>query len=358
MSETPPECTAALSVYREIIGPKKRILVFMMPLLAFSVLFSLSTGSMEMTFPALFSAVMEKLLPGFFEVEVFHSITVWQLRLPGIAMALLVGTALGVSGAGMQAILNNPLASPYTLGISSAAGFGAALAILSGAGAAGRWGPFLIAGSAFFFSCIAFSGIYIIARLKAASSSTMLFAGIALMYLFSALLSLIQYFAPEEVLQQIIFWMFGSLAGANWTRVFIVFMLVLIAGTILVTDTWKITALQFGEDVSRGMGVDTRKVRNTAMICTSLLTASAVCFTGVIGFIGLVAPHIARMLFGEDVRFLFLGSAMIGAILLVTADAIAKIVFAPYVLPVGIVTSSIGAPFFIFLIIKKRGEFG
>jgi len=137
----------------------------------------------------------------------------------------------------------------------------------------------------------------------------------------------------------------------------VVFMLVIGAGVFLSRDAWKLTSLRFGEDASRGMGIDTEKVRNKAMICTSLLTAAAVCFTGVIGFIGLVAPHIARLLLGEDIRFLISGSAIIGAILLVTAHTLANSVFAPYVLPVGIVTSSIGAPFFIYLIIKKRGDF-
>ncbi len=351
------ETSSCVAVYREITGPKKRMLACMVPFLAISILISLSVGSMEMSWGTLFSAVMKKVLPGHFAVDAFHYITVWDLRLPCIAMGMLVGVALGISGAGMQSILNNPLASPYTLGISSAAGFGAALAILLGAGAAGGWTPFAIAGSAFLFSCLAFSCIYFIARLKGSSAGTMLFAGIALMYLFSALLSLIQYFAPEEVLQQIVFWMFGSLAGSDWPRVFVVFVLVIAAGTVLAMNSWKLTALKFGEDVSKGMGIDTAKVRNTAMVCTSLLTAAAVCFTGVIGFIGLVAPHIARMLLGEDARFLFAGSAMIGAILLVTADTIGRSVFAPYLLPVGIVTSTIGAPFFIFLIVRKRGEF-
>lgn len=357
MNHIPLRRPNAMAIYRAITAPKKRILVFMAPLLGISVLVSLSTGSMDITLASLFSTLLEKLAPGFIDVDTFQSITVWEIRLPGIALGLLVGTALAISGSGMQAILNNPLASPYTLGISSAAGFGAALAILLGAGSAGRLGPFIIAASAFLFSCFSFSIIYFIARLKTTSASSMLFAGIALMYLFSALLSLIQYFAPEEVLQQIVFWMFGSLSGASWSRVFVVFILVIVAGTILSRNAWKLTTLKFGEDVSKGMGVDTEKVRNTTMICTSLLTAGAVCFTGVIGFIGLVSPHIARMLLGEDVRFLFCGGAMIGAILLVVADTLARSVFAPYVLPVGIVTSSIGAPFFIYLVIKKRGDF-
>lgn len=347
----------SFEIYQRITAKKKLVILFMLPFLIAAVLVSLFSGSMDITWSELFSALLKKVFPSSFHAEKLHYITVWELRLPVIAMGLLVGTALGMAGTGVQAIFNNPLASPYTLGISSAAGFGAALAILMGAGSVSGGFNFIIAGSAFLFSCIAFIFIYLIARLRGASSSTMLFAGIALMYLFSALLALIQYFAPEEVLQQIVFWMFGSLSGATWDKVFIVLSLVFTAGGMLVRDAWKLTALKFGDDISRGMGVDTQKLRFSTMICTSLLTAAAVCFTGIIGFIGLVAPHLARMLIGEDQRFLLPGSCLIGAVLLVTSDTIGKIIIAPYILPVGIVTSFIGAPFFIYLIITKRSNY-
>lgn len=344
-------------LYRRITGRKRVAIALMVPLLMVAVFVSLTTGSMEISLAELFQALLQRVFPASFHVETLYYITIWDLRLPGIVMGLVVGTSLGMAGAGMQAILNNPLASPYTLGISSAAGFGAALAILMGGGAVGGGFDFIVAGSAFLFSCIAFVVIYFLSRLKGAGSSIMILAGIALMYLFSALLALIQYFAPEEVLQQIVFWMFGSLSCATWPKVAIVLAVVCMAGGLLAKDAWKLTALKFGDEISKGMGIDTRKLRSSTMIATSLLTAAAVSFTGVIGFIGLVAPHMARMLLGEDQRFLLPGSCLIGAILLVVADAIGKTVILPYILPVGIVTSFIGAPFFIYLIITKRGDF-
>lgn len=351
------EVRTSVDLYRRITGKKRMAIALMVPLLMAAVFISLTTGSMEISLAELFQALLQRVFPARFHVETLHFITIWDLRLPGIVMGLVVGTSLGMAGAGMQAILNNPLASPYTLGISSAAGFGAALAILLGGGAVGGGGEFIVAGSAFLFSCIAFVVIYLLARLKGAGSSIMILGGIALMYLFSALLALIQYFAPEEVLQQIVFWMFGSLACATWSKVAMVLVVVCMAGGLLARNAWKLTALKFGDEISKGMGIDTRGLRSSTMIATSLLTAAAVSFTGVIGFIGLVAPHMARMLLGEDQRFLIPGSCLIGAILLVVADGIGKTVILPYILPVGIVTSFIGAPFFIYLIITKRGDF-
>lgn len=348
------ENKSASGIYRKIIGKKRLILWAMVPCLLGAMLLSLCSGSMDITWSQMFSILVNRVFPIHAQIDPLKSVTIWELRLPVIMMALLVGIALSMAGTGMQAILNNPLASPYTLGISSAAGFGAALAIVFGADAMSGGFDFIISAAAFLFSCIAFGFIYVVAKIKGGAASVMLFAGIALMYLFSSLLALIQYFAPEEVLQQIVFWMFGSFGSATWSKVGIVAVLVLIAGGFLAKNAWKLTALKFGDDLALGMGIDTQKLRTTTVICTSLLTASAVCFCGVIGFIGLVAPHWARMLLGEDHRFLFPGSCLIGGILLILADTIGKIVIAPYILPVGIVTSFIGAPFFLFLIMRSK----
>jgi len=350
----PDESKPGSGIYRKIIGKKRIVLWAMVPCLAGAVLLSLCTGAMEITGAQMCSILVHRFFPVQVPVDPIKSITTWELRLPVIMMALLVGIALAMAGTGMQAILNNPLASPYTLGISSAAGFGAALAIVFGANSLPGLFDFIISASAFLFSCIAFGFIYVVAKIKNGSFGVMLFAGIALMYLFSSLLALIQYFAPEEVLQQIVFWMFGSFASATWPKVGIVAVLVFFSGAVLAKNAWKLTALKFGDDLALGMGIDTRRLRTTTMVCTSLLTASAVCFCGVIGFVGLVAPHWARMLLGEDHRFLFPGSCLIGGIVLILADTIGKTVIAPYVLPVGIVTSFIGAPFFLFLVMKSR----
>ncbi len=343
-----------VEIYRKITGKKRLILWAMVPVLAGVAFISLGSGAMDITLSELVSILLERFFPARSEVEPLQYITIWELRLPVIMMALLAGTALGMAGTGMQAILNNPLASPYTLGISSAAGFGAALAIIFGNEVVPGGFDFMVAASAFFFSCIAFGFIYMVARIKGGSFGAMLFAGIALMYLFSALLALVQYFAPEEVLQQIVFWMFGSFDSATWTKVLIVAVLVLGAGGFLAKNAWQLTALKFGDDLALGMGIDTQRLRTSTVICTSLLTTAAVCFCGVIGFIGLVAPHWARMLLGEDNRFVIPGSCLIGGILLIAADTIGKMVIAPYVLPVGIVTSFIGAPFFLYLIMRSR----
>ncbi len=280
---------------------------------------------------------------------------VWNIRLPRILVGIAAGIGLAVAGSAMQGILRNPLASPYTLGIASAAGFGAALAILLGKGFVG--GDYLVVANAFIFAMIASGVIIGIARFKGTRPETMILAGIAIMYLFSAMTSLLQYFGEAEDVNAVVFWMLGDLDKASWDQLGIISIILVLCVPLLLLKSWDLNVMAAGDETAKSLGVRVERVRMLTMALASLLTASIVCFTGTIAFIGLVSPHIARMSIGGDNRFLLPASALIGAVLLVTADMVARRIIAPNILPVGIMTSFIGVPLFFYLILRKRREY-
>ncbi len=275
---------------------------------------------------------------------------VLQLRLPIGLMALLVGAALGLSGAVMQTILNNPLASSYTLGISAGAGFGAALVIVAGGAlpVAEMWSVPL---GAFAFAGVACAMVAGVGRLRGATPELLVLAGIACLFLFQALLSLLQFLASPEALQTIVFWLFGSLLRATLAKVAVVGAVLAVVLPVLLRDAWRLTALQLGDDRARGLGVAVDRLRLRAFVAVSLLTGAAVAFVGTIGFVGLVAPHVARMLVGEDQRHLLPASAVLGALLLSAASVASKLILPGTVFPIGIVTALIGVPFFAWLVL-------
>ncbi len=278
-------------------------------------------------------------------------VIVHDIRLPMTLMAVLVGMSLGVAGVHMQTILNNPLASPYTLGFSAAAGFGAALVILTGFSL-----PFVpimtIPLAAFIMSGFAAALVYGFARMRSMSPEVMVLAGIATLFLFQSMQSLVQYLASPEVLQAIVFWLFGSLLKASWANVPIVAVIFVLCIIALLPNTWQLTALRLGDDRAAAIGVNVRNLRAKVFIIVALLTAGAVAFVGTIGFIGLVAPHIARILVGEDQRILLPMAAIIGALTMVFASILSKIITPGGVIPIGIVTAVIGVPFLYLLILR------
>ncbi len=281
---------------------------------------------------------------------------VWNIRLPVALMALLVGAALGLSGAIMQTILNNPLASCYTLGVSAGAGFGAALVIVLGA-ALPVPDAYAIPANAFLFAGLTCAGVYLIGSARGATPETLVLAGIALLFLFQALLSLLQFLASQEALQQIVFWLFGSLQKATWRTIPFVAGALLLVAPFIARDVWRLTAMKLGDERARGLGIDVRAVRIRCFVLISALTGAAVAFVGTIGFVGLVAPHIARMLVGEDQRSFLPASAIAGALLLSVASIISKSVLPGTIVPIGIVTSLIGVPFFVWLVIGNRRRY-
>ncbi|MEL5632268.1 iron ABC transporter permease [Serratia nevei] len=283
-------------------------------------------------------------------------VIIWDIRLPYALMAVVVGFALGLAGAEMQTILNNPLASPFTLGVSSAAAFGAALAIVLGIGIPGIPDQWFISANAFIFALFAALMLDGITRWTRVATSGVVLFGIALVFTFNALVSMMQFIASEDTLQGLVFWTMGSLARASWDKLGILFGVFAVLLPLSMMSSWKLTALRLGEDRAVSFGIDVRRLRLTTLLRISILSALAVAFVGPIGFIGLVAPHIARMIFGEDHRFYLPASALIGALVLSMASVASKNLVPGVIIPVGIVTSLVGVPFFLSIILRHRGN--
>ncbi|RTF25814.1 iron ABC transporter permease [Serratia marcescens] len=283
-------------------------------------------------------------------------VIVWDIRLPYALMAVVVGFALGLAGAEMQTILNNPLASPFTLGVSSAAAFGAALAIVLGIGIPGIPDQWFISTNAFIFALFAALMLDGITRWTRVATSGVVLFGIALVFTFNALVSMMQFIASEDTLQGLVFWTMGSLARASWDKLGILFGVFAVLLPLSMMSSWKLTALRLGEDRAVSFGIDVRRLRLATLLRISILSALAVAFVGPIGFIGLVAPHIARMIFGEDHRFYLPASALIGALVLSMASVASKNLVPGVIIPVGIVTSLVGVPFFLSIILRHRGN--
>ncbi|MEP1328715.1 iron ABC transporter permease [Pseudophaeobacter sp.] len=287
------------------------------------------------------------------QADALTRVIIFDIRLPMTCMAILVGMSLGTAGVHMQTILGNPLASPYTLGFSAAAGFGAALAILTGVSL--PLVPWLTIPLAAFVMCAAAAAVvFAFARMRGMSPEIMVLAGIATLFLFQSAQSLVQYMASPEVLQSIVFWLFGSLLKASWMNVPIVAVIFTLCSLAVLPNLWQLTALRLGDARAAAIGVDVQALRIKLFGLVVLLTAGAVAFVGTIGFIGLVAPHIARMLVGEDQRLLLPMSALMGAITMTGASVLSKLVSPGGVIPIGIVTALIGVPFLFFLILRGQ----
>jgi iron complex transport system permease protein len=282
-----------------------------------------------------------------------HTI-VWDIRLPMALMAVAVGSALAVAGVQMQTILNNPLAEPFTLGIAAAASFGAAASIVLGVSVLSVGGLFLTAANAWVCAMLACLAIQSLSLLRGSTAETMILLGIALVFLFNALLSLIEYNASEQALQQVVFWTLGSLTKANWLRLALVVAVLAVVVPLCARAAWRLTALRMGDERAASLGVEVRRLRLTVLLGVSVLAATAVAFVGTIGFVGLVGPHVARMLVGEDQRFLLPASMLCGALLLSVTSIVSKLVVPGVVIPVGIITALIGVPFFVAIVFARR----
>lgn len=283
-----------------------------------------------------------------------QQIIIWQVRLPYAVMAVIVGASLGLAGAEMQTALNNPLASPFTLGVAAAATVGASVAVV-GSITWVLWTENLAVPVFAFLGAAAATGlIQMLAWRQGAAVDTVVLFGIALLFTFEALLWLLQYVADSNALQQIVFWSMGSLGRATWIKIAIVGVVLVLCALWSARNVWSLTALRAGEEQARSFGVPVERVRLVTLLRVSLLTATALSFVGSIGFVGLVGPHIARMLLGEDHRFLLPGSALAGALMLSAASILSKAVVPGVVLPIGIVTALVGVPLFMALVLRQR----
>ena len=310
---------------------------------------------------------MQEILRAFtgMDTDARFRIIIYNIRLPHAFAALLAGAGLSAAGAAMQSILRNPLGSPFTLGISQAGAFGAAFSVMmlgTGAmqstqvGAVTIANPYLTTFSAF-IACMATSLIIIaIARIRGASPEVMVLSGVALGSLFSAGTMFLQYFADDVQLAAMVFWTFGDVGRAGWQEVGLMAAVVIAGVFFFVLNRWNYNAIDAGDETARSLGVRVERVRMAGMLAASLITAFIVSFLGVIGFVGLICPHIVRRIIGDDHRFVMPASCLTGAVLLLASDTVARLILAPHVLPVSILTAFLGAPAFLYLLIHVRSR--
>ena len=321
------------------------------------VILATKTGAKDMSLSKVALAIWTKILPWLQadSVTTLEQTIIWHLRLPRVIMGVVAGAGLAVAGVVMQGVTRNPLVSPFTIGISPAAAFGASIAIIWGATALPSGGRYVIVGAAFLSAFLCVLLVLFIASLRGISVTTIILTGIALTYLFSALTATIQFIATEEQLAAVVHWTFGTLNRATWDEVGISVLFFAICLPVFFGNAWAYNALASGGDeTAMSLGFNVKQVRVLTSLLAVLITAAIVSFTGVIGFVGLAAPHIARLLIGSDHRYLLPFSCCAGAVLLLLADTLGRTLFAPAVLPVGIVVSYLGVPLFVHLIILRR----
>lgn len=317
--------------------------------LALCVVIDITTGPADLSF---WRTAQVILAPA--QATPKEDVIIWDLRLPIALMAVMVGAMLGVAGAEMQTILNNPLADPFTLGLSSAASFGAAVAIVLQWSLIPGVGGLFVTVNAFVMALTTALGLYAFTRIRGVSPEAMILVGIAMLFTFNALLAFLQYGASEFQLAQIIFWQLGSLSKATWGKVGVCAATLAIVLPYFLSRSWALTALRMGEEKAASLGVNVPFLRLSVLAGVSLLSAVAVSFVGAVAFVGLVGPHIARIIVGEDQRGFLPLSALAGALILSGTSIASKAITPGVIYPIGMITSLIGVPFFISLILGQR----
>ena len=313
---------------------------------------AISMGAASLSLGESFQAILARIVPRV-QTTSFAETIIWQLRLPRITMAVLTGLSLGIAGTAMQGVLRNPLVSPYTLGLSAGAACGAGIAIALGIGVFGA-GRYLVIGNAFIFSLLTMFLIIAISRIRGTAIETLILAGVALRYLFLAIISTLRYISDAEALHEIVFWLMGGLYTARWETVILLLPVIAIITMLTMRYSWDLNVMSSGEEVAISLGVRAGRVRIIVLTLSALLTACVIAFTGIIGFIGLVSPHICRVILGNDHRFLIPASGIMGALILLISDTACRTLIQPTEIPVGIMTAFIGVPFFLYLLIRKR----
>jgi len=341
--------------YSRYIGRKIGFVLLVSLAMLTSIVIAVSLGSAEVPI----MAVIKSFFGGSGSAR--FDIIIWNIRLPQAAAAIVAGAGLAISGATMQSILRNPLGSPFTLGISHAAAFGAAFSVMilgsgimasTNVGAVNITNPYVTTLSAFLFSLAAAGVIMGVSRIRGSTPEVMILTGVALGALFTAGTMLLQYFADDVQLAAMVFWTFGDTARASWSELGLITAVTLVSSVYFMANSWNYNAIDAGDETARGLGVHVQRTRLFGMLVATLLTAVIISFLGIIGFVGLVVPHMVRRCIGSDLRFLLPASIVSGGLLLLVSDTAARLMLAPQVLPVSILTAFMGAPVFIALIIR------
>jgi len=352
------ESKEGLKAYADHLNRKRAILITMLFVLLVICFLSLIIGS---RIGNSYLSISE-IIHGIIGNGSPKAVILMSVRFPELLAGLLIGAALGIAGAVMQCVLKNPLASPYTLGISNAAAFGASIGILILNGGIITQSalvpqidnPYIVAIMAFIWSIIGTVIIILIVRMTNATPATMVLAGVAISSIFSAGVAFLQYTATDGQLSALVFWQFGSLSKVSGNMIPLIAAVVIAISLMFVYLRWDYNAMEGGDEVARGLGINVHQLRICTLLGAAVITAICVSFAGVIGFIGLAAPHMIRKVVGDDHRFLLIGSMIMGAIILVLADTIAQNAFTSTfgVLPVGIITSFLGGPLFLYILLR------
>lgn len=335
----------------------KRVLFFGLLIVLSIVAIALATGSGAVRIsPAALARIIYEVAAGRPDTGETAYTIIWQIRFPRVLLAFLVGASLAAAGAAFQGLLQNPLADPYTIGVSSGAALGATAAILllPAAGAATR---FSIPLCAFLGALIALFTVYQLGRVGGRLPVvTVLLAGVVISSFFSAIISLSMIFAGEQM-RSVFFWLVGGLGQRGWDYTALLLPYFIPGLALLIWLARDLNLILFGEEDALSMGVEVERTKKIVLVAASLLTAGAVSVSGMIGFAGLIVPHGVRILVGPDHRHLFPAAVLGGGIFLVAADTFARTVLAPVEIPVGIVTAFLGAPFFIYLLRRHREKY-
>ncbi len=345
-----------LQDYDAFIRRKRYVFIVALVATVLIALYAVSAGSLKIP-------IAEVLKTLFGRGETQSELIIMGIRLPRVLAAIIVGATLASSGAIMQCVLQNPLASEATLGISQGAAFGAALGIIvfgggvvnsdSAATAIAINNPYIVTMCAFVFGSLSTVVIILLSQFKKElGPSGLILAGIALSSMFLSGSTLLQYFADETKISAVVFWTFGNLGSAGWTELLILTVVFIAAMVYFLLNRWNYNAMESGADTAKSLGVNTRAVMLISMGISSLAAAVAVSFVGIISFMGLIAPHIMRRFVGNDYRYLIPCSAVAGALLLILADTFGRLIIQPVILPVGAITSFLGGPMFLFLLFR------
>ncbi len=339
------------AAYRRRTHRKQATLAVLALALVGSVLFDLAVGPARYSLAQIVAALVapEASAPEICAI-------VWSIRMPTALMAVVVGAGLAVAGGQMQTILANPLASPFTLGISAAAGFGASLALAFGFAIVPAFVDYMVPLNALVMALLAAGVLHVFSLRRGATTERIILLGIALVFAFNALLTLVQFLASEQAVAAVVFWTMGSLSKVTWPKLGICAAVLLLVLPVFMHRAWSLTTLRLGEDRAASLGINVRHLKLETMALVAILASVPVAFVGTIGFVGLVGPHIARLLLGEDQRFFLPASALCGALLLSTSSILSKTLVSGTLLPIGIVTAIIGVPFFLVLILRDAGR--
>lgn len=343
--------------YNNYLNKKILVILCLFILLIATTLISISVGSSGLTIEEIIQTLIGN---GSKQTNTI----VWNIRMPRILTGIVAGIALAISGCIMQNVLRNPLASSSTLGVAQGASFGAAVAIVffeagvqlnsSTASAVTISNPYIVTSFAFLGGIVTTSIILLLWRITKATPVTLILAGVALSALFSGGTTLVQYFADDIKVASIVYWTFGDLGRAGWREIGIIFIVSSIAFIYFFLNRWNYNAMETGVETAKSLGIHVDRLTFISMILCTLATAISVAFIGSISFIGLISPHLVRKFVGNDHRFLIIASAIMGAIILVLAELVSRIIVSPSILPIGALTSFLGAPMFLYLIYKRE----